>query len=176
MKLNLGCGANKLFGYTNIDANPEMKPDLVLTLGKDKLPYQTESVEAIVSSHTIEHIPRQLHFNIFNEINRVLKVGGTLFFSFPDFAKLSELYVSNSRGLRQDWEKMIFGRRLDAWDCHVCAMITSDFVNFLKECGFSNIRVSNEEGAEYYSLVYAEKAFTLRDKSEIIRREVIECK
>ena len=176
MKLNLGCGANKLAGYINIDANKDLEPDLVLVLGKDKLPYETDSVDEIVSSHTIEHIPRQLHFQIFNEVNRVLKPGGTLFVSFPDFGRLANHYVENKSGKKETWETMIFGRRLDAWDCHVCAMITKDFTNFLKECGFHEIRTAFEEGTDYYSLVYAVKSFTLVDKSDILRKEVVECR
>ncbi len=174
MKLNIGCGANKLDGYINIDANPAMEADLTLDVGKSKLPYETASVDEVVSSHTIEHIPRALHWNMFNEINRVLRVGGSLFISFPDFESASRMYVSNFQGRKDVWESVIFGRRLDPWDCHVCAMITKDFVNFLKECGFHQIRTAFEEGGDCYVLVYAEKAFTLTDKADILRKEVVE--
>lgn len=176
MKLNIGCGANKLYGYTNIDANPLMEADLTLDVSTKKLPYQTESVDEVVSSHTIEHIPRTQHFHVFNEINRVLKVGGSLFISFPDFERLASHYVNNKQGHKLQWETMIFGRRLDAWDCHVCAMIPKDFINFLKECGFKDFQSANEEGTDYYSLIYAIKGFTLVDKSDILKREVVECK
>ena len=175
MKLNLGCGANKLEGYTNIDANKDLDPDLVLDLGKDKLPFPTGSVDEIVTSHTVEHIPRAFHFHLFNEINRVLRIGGTLFVSFPDFENVSRHYLNNSQGRKELWETVIFGRRLDPWDCHVCAMVTKDFINFLKECGFHQIRAAFEEGGDSYSLVYAVKSFTLIDKSDILRREVVEC-
>jgi hypothetical protein len=174
VKLNIGCGANHLDGYVNIDADPELKPDLVLDIGKDKLPFSENSIDEIVTSHTIEHIPRQLHFHVFNEINRVLKVGGDLFVSFPDFARVSDHYLNNKRGQKKTWETVIFGRRLNNWDCHVCAMVTSDFVNFLKECGFSEIRTAWEENTDFNSLVLAKKAFTLIDKSDILRKEVVE--
>lgn len=59
LRLNLGCGFNKLEGYVNCDSDSAVKPDKILDLSK-KLPFKTSSVDEIFTSHTLEHIPQQI--------------------------------------------------------------------------------------------------------------------
>ena len=59
MKLNLGCGKNKLEGYINCDIDPKVNPDEVIDLSKD-LPFKDNTVDEIFTSHTLEHIPHEL--------------------------------------------------------------------------------------------------------------------
>ena len=172
MNINLGCGKNKLEDYINVDADPEMNPDVVLVLGKDKFPWETESIDRVVMGHTLEHIPRDFHFRILNEINRVLKIDGDLMVSFPDFEKISKNYLENLHGVQDFWEKTIYGRRLTPWDYHVCAMVGIDFCRFIKDFGFHKIQLSCEVNADYNSVVYARKAFTLTPKEELLRRDI----
>jgi len=52
LKLNLGCGKYKREGYVNIDSRPEVNPD-ICEYPWD-LEYETESVDEIYMSHTLE--------------------------------------------------------------------------------------------------------------------------
>ena len=71
MKLNIGCGTNKLPDYVRIDIDPLVEPDHVLDMNKDKLPYENDSVDEILCSHMIEHLDDMTNF--YQECYRVLK-------------------------------------------------------------------------------------------------------
>lgn len=84
MNLNLGCGIKKLPGFTNIDINPNVEPDIVddiLTLSS----IEEESVDLIYACHVLEHL--SFDVDIHKALSRwysLLKQGGTLRLSVPD--------------------------------------------------------------------------------------------
>jgi len=81
MKLNVGCGLNKIDGYINLDINPNNNPDMVRNIEKG-LPFDNNKFDEIYCSHILEHI-HDLIF-VMNECWRVLKVGGILDIDVPD--------------------------------------------------------------------------------------------
>lgn len=87
MKLHLGCGTKKLEGWINIDSVPACQPDLIHDLTKP-LPYQDESVEAVLAEDLLEHFDKYMRFIVFYEWVRVLKVGGTVTVQVPNFKKI----------------------------------------------------------------------------------------
>jgi SAM-dependent methyltransferase len=71
--LNLGCGHDYREGMINVDSSGT-KCDIECDLAKDKLPFDDASVDYILASHLLEHLP---DFGlIMNECHRVLKPGG----------------------------------------------------------------------------------------------------
>lgn len=76
-KLNLGCGLKKLDGFLNIDINPNVKPDKVLNLEKDKLPAKDNSVEHVVLNFVLEYIGDGLP-HLLKEIYRVCEAGAII--------------------------------------------------------------------------------------------------
>lgn len=65
----------------NIDVSNACKPDLVLDLSKEKLPYDDNSVDAILGVDFIEHIFNPIP--VMNECWRVLKPGHTIYLETP---------------------------------------------------------------------------------------------
>ena len=86
LKLNLGCGSNKLAGYVNIDSVKEFSPDLVHDLS-DPLPYQDLSVDEILAEDILEHLDKYARYFFCLEIVRVLKIGGKAVLQVPNFKK-----------------------------------------------------------------------------------------
>ncbi|RKY33210.1 MAG: hypothetical protein DRP74_00730 [Candidatus Omnitrophota bacterium] len=78
IKLNLGCGDNKLPGFVNIDITGH--PDLYWDL-EHGIPFPNDSVDYVLAKHSLEHLSN--HFFIMSEIWRVLKPGGIFEFEFP---------------------------------------------------------------------------------------------
>ena len=87
MKLNLGCGTDKLDGWINIDSVKEFSPDLVhdITL---PLPYKDQSVEEVLAQDLLEHFDKYMRYLVFYEWTRVLRVGGKVTVQVPDFKKI----------------------------------------------------------------------------------------
>jgi len=86
LKLNAGCGEHKPGGWTGIDIDPEVKPDVVASL--TELPFPDRSAKRIFCSHVLEHLdywsdlPAALH-----EMSRVLAGDGELFVVGPDIER-----------------------------------------------------------------------------------------
>lgn len=84
MKLNLGCGYNKLEGYVNVDHDPLCEPDVVADL-ESTLPFDDSSVDEITLCHVLEHLGQdtKTYLNIWKEFYRILKPNGLIKITVP---------------------------------------------------------------------------------------------
>jgi len=82
-KLNLGCGHQKLPGWTNIDMEPSENPDMVLNLGVDTWPFPTDSVDETLAHHILEHLTTEEFFHFMKELYRVLKPNAVCSIAIP---------------------------------------------------------------------------------------------
>jgi hypothetical protein len=76
-KLDIGCGKNKQAGYHGVDAISFDGVDTVLDVRKTPWPWGDDTIEAIYTSHFVEHLTREEWVPFFNEAHRVLKKAGT---------------------------------------------------------------------------------------------------
>jgi len=96
VKLHLGCGKRYIPGFIHIDVVESPHIDHVTTI--DNLSFIPDnSVELIYNCHVLEHFKRREVRHVLKEWNRVLKPGGILRISVPDFAKLCEVYCKYGR-------------------------------------------------------------------------------
>jgi len=101
--LHVGCGPYSLSGLhetfrtdewqeVRLDIDPNVKPDIISSI-TDMSPVSSQSVDAIWSSHNIEHIyPHEVPIAL-AEFYRVLKPGGFVLITLPDIQKVAE-YVA----------------------------------------------------------------------------------
>jgi predicted SAM-dependent methyltransferase len=156
MKLNLGCGLQKLEGYVNVDIDPNLKPDEVFDFTRT-FPYADESVEEIVAYHVLEHLPKHIHRSIYSEIYRVLVPSGRLVISFPEFLACVENWKTNHKGMRDFWEATLYGRQSSPHDYHVCIMDREMVARELIRCGFGILYKGPEPVEQFNSVIKAEK-------------------
>lgn len=154
LKLNLGCGANKLEGYTNVDIDKSLEPDLVCDFTQ-KLPFESGTVDRIVMFHVIEHIQKVKHRGVLLECRRVLKPEGELVISFPEFSKVAQNWLDNKHGLRGFWEATLYGRQLSPSDFHVCIMDSTEFTHVLTTSGFAVAKCVPESSENYNTVIKA---------------------
>jgi SAM-dependent methyltransferase len=122
MKLNLGCGANVVDGWINVDyalgaklAKLPLFAAINRKLGifsfdwdsrvflhdlTTPFPWRDASVDCCYSSHTLEHLNREQGMLLLREAHRVLKPGGVFRIIVPDLAAVIREYEDGT--LRAD--------------------------------------------------------------------------
>jgi ubiquinone/menaquinone biosynthesis C-methylase UbiE len=85
MKLNMGCGHNKLRGWVNVDLFSECSPDLVLDLEALPWPWPDDSVDQVLFNHSLEHLGQNARtfLGIMKELYRVCQDGAQIQISVP---------------------------------------------------------------------------------------------
>lgn len=77
IKIDIGCGKNKVSGFTGVDINPNSDADIIASALD--LPFEDETVDEVCSQHLVEHFTPEEAQQFFDEIYRVLKRGGVAF-------------------------------------------------------------------------------------------------
>lgn len=136
MKLHLGCGKRFIPGFVHIDAVDYPHVDHVATI--DNLSFiKTDSVDVIYNCHVLEHFKRRDVGRVLSEWQRVIKPGGTLRVSVPDFSKLCEVYQ------RQNQLDVVigalFGRQDYLYNIHYNVFDLASLAQSLEEAGFINV-------------------------------------
>jgi predicted SAM-dependent methyltransferase len=97
--LHVGCGQKrkkdlpKMFQGDDwqeirLDISPNVQPDIVADI-MDMSPVADESVEAVFSSHNIEHVYIHQVQTVLKEFYRVVRVGGAAFITCPDLQAIA---------------------------------------------------------------------------------------
>lgn len=149
LQLNLGCGTGKIPDFINIDIDEALKPDQVFDV-RGSFPLDDNSCQLVTMYHTIEHIEKGYWQGIFLEIGRVLKEGGHLWLTFPEYPIVWEYWKKNHRGMREFWEACMFGRGASVHDRHVAASSIEELRYWLLRSGFQ-IDYAGPEGVEMHN-------------------------
>lgn len=147
VKLNLGCGTKKREGWVNIDSAKECNPDLLhdLTL---PLPFEDQSVDEIVVEAVLEHFDKYARYFIVFDWARVLKVGGSITISVPDFQKIIHRYF---KWKFENFVDTIFGETM--WESkyyighfgsHKWGYSDKSLINFLETFGINQIDIQKD--------------------------------
>jgi len=97
IRLNLGCGDQKLEGYINCDLHNK---DADMVIDVSKLPYEDNTIDEICAIHLMEHFYFLQAFDVLNEWFRVLKPGGKLIIETPDFVNSCRRFVESDKKTR----------------------------------------------------------------------------
>lgn len=93
LRLNLGCGRYPISGFVNIDQFENVNPDLVTDALN--LPYEIETVDEIYAGHLLEHLTWDEGQNALRHWLNLLKKGGIIRITVPDFDVLARKYLSS---------------------------------------------------------------------------------
>lgn len=140
------------------DINPDAQPDIVGTI-TDMSPVATESVDAVYTSHVIEHLyPHEVPVAL-KEFHRVLKPGGFTVLTCPDIQSVAEfvargqllepLYMSGMGPISPI--DILYGHRGamaqgNLFMAHRTAFTAQSLLQSLVEAGFARVSVLRVEG------------------------------
>ncbi|MDX2142286.1 MAG: methyltransferase domain-containing protein [Rhodospirillaceae bacterium] len=139
-KLHLGCGKRFIPGFKHVDIAALPHVDYVSDVRK--LSFAVDgSVDLIYAAHILEHFGRFEFKNVLAEWHRVLKPGGILRLSVPDFAKCAAVYYEN--GLADGLTGLlglIMGGQRDGFDYHKMIFDEPFLTRALMSLDFKEVR------------------------------------
>jgi predicted SAM-dependent methyltransferase len=170
--LHVGCGSHRAASTTigvrhphwreiRLDIDPAFEPDVVGTI-TDMPAVASESVDAVYSSHNIEHVYPHEVGPALAEFRRVLKSEGFLVLTCPDLQAIAERVANDqlTEALYPDCElaaiDVIFGDRAavaggEMYMAHHCGFTAKVVHMSLFMAGFRSIRVQRRR-SPYFDL------------------------
>lgn len=155
-KLNLGCGNKPVRGYVNVDVFSGENVDEIFNF--DNIPYKANTISAIYSEHSLEHVSLEQTKAVLMEWKRVLKPGGELILKIPDLELCCKRYLeapkkNNNYFNTKKWFKYtIYGIQKsqagepDEAQNHLAGYSKSEIKELLEEYGFIIQKIENYDG------------------------------
>jgi len=148
--IHLGCGPHNDPKYINVDglAFPHIHYVGVV----EKLPmFKNNFADLIYACHVLEHISHQEIMNVLREWRRVLKIGGVLRLSVPDFDKIITIYEKENKNMERIISPLM-GAQGDKYDFHKIIFNKEYLNNLLKQTGFIEVRKWDPETTPDHTL------------------------
>lgn len=82
MKINIGSGYNNPDGFVTVDYDPSCNPDYCVNIEKEPLPFEDNTVTAVLAHHIFEHLGEG-YFHVLQELYRVCEHGAILDIRVP---------------------------------------------------------------------------------------------
>lgn len=136
--IHLGCGFINIPGFINVDML--CAPHIHYRRNVSDLPiFNDDFADMVYACHVLEHIPRPNLEKTLWEWRRILKQGGILRLSVPDFDKLVHIYESCSRNITHI-NKQLMGGQNNQFNIHYLVFNHEYLRKKLSETGFRIIR------------------------------------
>ncbi|MGQ9514809.1 MAG: class I SAM-dependent methyltransferase [Thermoproteota archaeon] len=146
--LDVGCGTTKR-GSIGVDIDRDVRPDVVADA--KALPFKEEVFDSVISIQCIEHLwwpsssPKEAVLSALKEFRRVLKKGGILDLTVPNFGGISTLtnwMISRGEGMEIAHEPegyFLLGSHVNGAQVHHVAFTHRNLRIALEQAGFINI-------------------------------------
>ncbi len=156
LKLHIGCGDHYIKGFLHIDIRRLPHVDIV-TPAEKLLFFVDGSVDLIYACHILEHYGRHDIQKPLKEWYRVLKIGGILRLSVPDFASITYHYYRT--GKIEDVMGLLYGGQNYTGNTHYVTFDMRYMDTQLKLAGFSDVtrydwKTTEHSDVDDYSQAY----------------------
>jgi len=155
-KLHLGCGTVHLDGYINIDIRYLPGVDVVDN-AKYLRRYKESSVDEIYACHVLEHFNRWEARSVLSRWCEVLRDGGVLMVSVPDFDAVAARYQKTGDLL--ELIGLLYGGQDYPENFHHYCWNFDTLTSELRRCGFTRVErfdweLTDHAGVDDYSKAY----------------------
>ena len=140
IKLHLGCGKRYMEGWIHVDIINYDHVDIVTEI-EHLSSIDSNSVDEIYVSHTLEHIGRRQFYSALNRWYECLKSGGILRVAVPDFEAVVNRY--QVEGNLEELLGMLVGGQRNEYDHHKMVFDFKLLSNAMKDIGFIDIKKYN---------------------------------
>lgn len=137
VRLHLGCGAINHPGFINVDGISRPHVHYIQSV-VDLSNVADGSVDFIYTSHVLEHFPHECTTKVLMEWYRVLKPGGSLCISVPDFDKIIAMYNALNKDI-QSIVQPLFGGQDYPFNFHYTAFNEAGLSKLLQGAGFKRV-------------------------------------
>jgi predicted SAM-dependent methyltransferase len=147
MLIYLGCGEINMPGYINVDMLP--LPHVHYVSSVSKLPmFSDRSADLLYACHVLEHVPRRDVIKTLMEWRRVVKEGGIVRISVPDFDALLAMRESEDGDVNAILDPLM-GSQDHQFDFHFSVYTEDSLSRLLKEAGFDQVRQWDADSVGY---------------------------
>ena len=148
--VHIGCGKKNSPEFINVDARPFAHVHIV-TDDITSLPdFSDGTVDLVYMCHILEHIKRNDLKDVLLEMKRVLKDGGVLRLSVPDFDKLIDVYNDSGKDINTI-SRQLMGGQDNEYNIHYSVFNHQRLSELLKEVGFKKIVSWDPDNCRYHN-------------------------
>lgn len=148
--VNVGCGFDTSDEFINVDVLPLPHIHHVHDI-TDLSMFPTDSVDLLYASHVLEHMPVKKVVSTLKEWQRVLKKGGTIRISVPDFDNMVDYYIDSGRDVDAVRDNVL-GQE-PPYDNHYTLWNVQKLKALLESIGFTNVRRWEAWKVEYHDFI-----------------------
>lgn len=135
--IHLGCGEVNSPEYINVDNRFFTHIHHISNVERLKF-FKDDFADLIYTSHTLEHIHMEEVSATIKEWKRILKPGGILRISVPDFDKIINIYNDNDHSIASIWRPLMGGQEYKE-NIHLAVFNCNYLEKLLLEIGFTEV-------------------------------------
>ena len=149
MLLHIGCGKINSPEFINIDAQPYAHVHVVTDDISRLDGFADETADLIYMCHVLEHMRAPQVEDVLQEMKRILKVGGILRLSVPDFDRLLDVYKAAGEDLNAIHMQLMGGQD-SQYNVHYCAFNQRSLSELLRTVGFAAVRPWDPSNCQHH--------------------------
>jgi predicted SAM-dependent methyltransferase len=147
--VHIGCGPKKSPEYINVDAQPYPHVHIVTDDMTNLSDFDSGTVDMVYMCHILEHIKQADLADVLSEMRRVLKNGGVLRLSVPDFDLLVDVYNASGKDISAICRQLMGGQDHE-YNIHYSVFNSESLAAALKASGFGEVRTWDPDNCQYH--------------------------
>jgi predicted SAM-dependent methyltransferase len=147
--VHIGCGKRNSPKFINVDAQPFPHVHIVTDDITCLADFDTGTVDLVYMCHILEHIKRNDLKSVLSEMKRILKNGGVLRLSVPDFDHLIDVYNASGKDINTISHQLMGGQD-HQFNIHYSVFNRQWLSQLLKEVGFREVAPWDPENCQYH--------------------------